>query len=128
MPNRTTRGCSLGYEDFDAFCDRARAILGRPVRAMLRGHDHVPDRFLVHERYRRHPVVTINAMSSKQREVFGLWERKPVAVRWRAGHPLEIHQIEIPAWLIAHFHPKPSPAIEPVAQTSLEPAVRVSGP
>jgi hypothetical protein len=44
-------------------------------------------------------------MCRKQRgDVFGPFERKPVAVKWRAGHPLEIHQIEIPAWLIRHIY------------------------
>jgi hypothetical protein len=109
IPNRTTRGCSLGAEDFDAFCDHAAKILGRPITGMLRGHDHVPDRYLVHPEYRRHPVITINAMCSKQRDVFGPWERKPVAVKWRNGQALEIHQIEIPEWLIARFYPKPLP-------------------
>ena len=116
IPNRTTRGCSLGFEDFDKFCDHARNILGKPVLAMLRGHDHVPERFLVHESYRRHPVITINAMCSKQREVFGPWERMPVAVRWQTGLPLEIHQIEIPVALIDHFHPRPLQGSEAVSR------------
>jgi len=122
IPNRTTRGCSLGFEDFDAFCEHAARVLGHPVRAMLRGHDHVPDRFLVHERYRRHPVVTINAMCRKQRgDVFGPFERKPVAVKWRAGHPLEIHQIEIPAWLIRHIYAPADEATEIAADPTHPP-------
>jgi hypothetical protein len=104
IPNRSTRGCSLGIEDFDAFCKHASNVLGRPVRAMIRGHDHIGERFLVHEHYKNHPVVTINAMSYKQRDVFGPFERKPVVARWRMGKPLEIHQIEIPSELIAHFY------------------------
>ncbi len=52
LPNRTTRGSQFGYEDFAAFCALS-ASLGRPVTHMIRGHDHVEDRYEVHPRTRR---------------------------------------------------------------------------
>jgi len=121
VPNRTTRGCSLGFEDFNAFCDRAATILDRPITAMLRGHDHVAERYLIHDRYPRRCVVTINAMCSKQSgDVFGPYERKPVAARWREGNPLEIFQLEIPAKLIEHYYPRSSTPRDPDATITTE--------
>lgn len=114
VPNRTTRGCSLGFDDFNAFCDRAAMILERPITAMLRGHDHVAERYLIHDRYPLRSVVTINAMCRKQSgDVFGPHDRKPVAVRWREGYPLEIFQLEIPSQLIERFYPRATTTGEP---------------
>lgn len=115
IPNRTTRGCSLGFEDFDAFCDRVKPIIGQEITGMVRGHDHVPERILVHERYRRRPVVTINSMCRKQRgDVLGPYARKPAVACWRNGHFLEVHQLEIPEDLIMRVYP---PTISQVAST-----------
>ncbi|HEX6040543.1 metallophosphoesterase family protein, partial [Longimicrobium sp.] len=71
IPNRTTRGSEFGREDFSAFCAVA-ARLGRPVRRLLRGHDHVEERFAVYPAWTENPVLTINTMSHRlPREVFG---------------------------------------------------------
>ncbi len=107
-PDRHTRGCSLGYDDFYDFCDHASAVLGRPVSAMIRGHDHVLDRFLNHTRYQKHPVLTINAMCTRQRELFGPYERVPVAVRWVPGQALVVHRVQIPHELIHEFYAPPT--------------------
>ena len=71
---------------------------------MVRGHDHEPERYRIYERYTKHPVVTINAMSYKQRDVFGPFQRQPVAARWRMNQPLSIHQLTIPPILIKELY------------------------
>ena len=52
LPNRFSRGSQFGYEDFAAFCSLS-AGLGRPVTHMVRGHDHVEERYAVYPAYQR---------------------------------------------------------------------------
>ncbi|MGL6074903.1 MAG: metallophosphoesterase [Fimbriiglobus sp.] len=63
-PNRHSRGCEFGANDFAEFCRRMVA-LGRPVRRLIRGHDHVPNRCDLPPRYAAYPVVTINTLSRR---------------------------------------------------------------
>ncbi|HEV2146411.1 MAG TPA: metallophosphoesterase [Longimicrobiaceae bacterium] len=106
IPNRTTRGSEFGREDFEAFCALATR-LGRPVERMVRGHDHVEERFAVFPTYAANPVLTINAMSHRlPREVFGPYERVPVVARWVRGELPEVHRIFIPPELIREVYPE----------------------
>jgi hypothetical protein len=60
-----------GGVPFEAFCEVATRM-GRPVERMVRGHDHVEERFAVFPSWVANPVLTINAMSHRlPREVFG---------------------------------------------------------
>ena len=54
LPNRYSRGSQFGFEDFAAFCSLA-ARLGRPVTHMVRGHDHVEQRFAIYPAYSSSP-------------------------------------------------------------------------
>jgi len=110
IPNRSTRGCSFGYQDFDEFCDLTAKFLSPPVRQLIRGHDHVPERWQLPPKYALHPLLTINAMSWRQRDLFGPFERKPVIARWVRDQLPEVHQIEIPAGVIREIYETPSPA------------------
>jgi hypothetical protein len=107
VPNRSTRGCSFGFQDFDAFCDLTAKILPLPVRRLIRGHDHVSERWSKPPSYARHPLLTINAMSWKQRDPFGSFERKPVIARWVRDQLPEVHRIEIPAERIREVYGTP---------------------
>lgn len=108
IPNRTTRGSEFGREDFAAFCDLA-GRLGRPVDRMVRGHDHVEERFEVFPAWNAHPVLTINTLSHRlPREVFGPYERVPVIARWVRGSLPEVRRILIPPELIREVYPEPS--------------------
>jgi hypothetical protein len=107
IPNRTTRGSEFGREDFAAFCELATR-LGRPVSRMLRGHDHVEERFAVYPAWAAHPALTINTLSHKlPREVFGSYERVPVVARWVRGELPEVRRLFIPAELIREVYPEP---------------------
>lgn len=64
IPNRGSRGCDFGYEDFACFCKQMQK-LGQPVLRLIRGHDHVPERCIQYTRYVTHPVITINSMCRK---------------------------------------------------------------
>jgi hypothetical protein len=108
IPNRTTRGSEFGREDFAAFCDVATRM-GRPVSRLLRGHDHVEERFAVFPQWSEHPALTINTLSHKlPREVFGPYERVPVIARWVRGRLPEVRRLFIPPELIREIYPEPA--------------------
>jgi len=115
IPNRTTRGSEFGREDFAAFCQVATR-LGRPVSRMVRGHDHVEERFAVFPAWAAHPALTINTMAHRlPREVFGPYERVPVVARWVRGELPEVRRLFIPPELIREAYPEPveaPPAVE----------------
>lgn len=107
IPNRTTRGSEFGRDDFTAFCAVA-AKLGRPVERMLRGHDHVEERFAVYPAWVANPVLTMNALSHRlPREVFGPYERVPVVGKWVRGELPEVRRLFVPPELIREIYPEP---------------------
>ena len=79
LPNRTSRGSQFGYEDFAAFCALS-ATLGRPVTHMVRGHDHVE------ERYEIYPAYARDAGAHDRRAVAAARARAVRALRARADH------------------------------------------
>jgi hypothetical protein len=106
MPNRFTRGSQFGYEDFGAFCDLA-ARLGRPVTHMVRGHDHVEERYAVYPAYKAHPILTTVALSRRlPRESFGARERVPTIARFVAGALPQVHRLHIPAEIVDTVFPE----------------------
>lgn len=106
LPNRTTRGSEFGREDFAAFCGVATR-LGRPVSRMVRGHDHVEERFAVYHPDAAHPLLTINTMSHRlPREIFGGYERAPAIARWVRGALPEVHRLAIPPELVREVYPE----------------------
>jgi hypothetical protein len=112
LPNRFSRGSQFGHEDFADFCGVA-AKLGRPVTHMLRGHDHVEERFAVYPAYRTHPVLTIIALSRRlPREQFGAHVRAPTVARLVPGSLPEVHQLQIPAEIVEALFPPPAPHAE----------------
>jgi hypothetical protein len=117
IPNRTTRGSEFGRDDLAAFAEVATR-LGRPVARMLRGHDHVEERYEVFPAYEKVPVLTINTLSHRlPREVFGTYERVPVIARFVHGEVPEVRRLFIPTELIREVYPEPGgePAAEPSA-------------
>jgi hypothetical protein len=107
MPNRFSRGSQFGFLDFADFCALS-ARLGRPVTHMVRGHDHVQERYAVFPAYEEHPLLTTVALSRRlNREQFGSYERAPTLVRVVEGNLPQIHQLHIPADMINEFFPQP---------------------
>ena len=100
MPNRASRGSQFGHEDFAAFCAVAEA-LGRPVTHMVRGHDHLDERWALYPAYAAHPVLTTNALSRQlEREAFGPYERVPTIARWVPGAVPQVHRLHVPGKLV----------------------------
>jgi hypothetical protein len=108
LPNRYARGSQFGYEDFAAFC-RLSAVLGRPVTHMVRGHDHIDERYAIYPAYRATPILTMVALSRRlPREGFGPYERVPTLARYVKGAVPQVHRLHIPADLIGDVYPRPS--------------------
>jgi hypothetical protein len=96
LPNRSTRGSQFGYQDFGAFC-AVSATLGRPVTHMVRGHDHVDERYEIYPAYRDHPVLTTVALSRRlERELYGPFVRVPTIARWVRGALPQVYRLHIP--------------------------------
>jgi hypothetical protein len=107
MPNRFSRGSQFGHEDFDDFCALA-AQLGRPVTHMVRGHDHVEERYAMYPAYRTHPVLTTVALCRRlNRERLGSYERASTLARVVAGCVPQVYQLFIPSDLINEVFPQP---------------------
>ena len=106
MPNRASRGSQFGHEDFAAFCALS-AELGRPVTHMVRGHDHVDERYEIYPAYADHPVLTTVALSRRlEREPFGPYERVPTIARWVEGALPQVHRLHVPAALVRELYPE----------------------
>lgn len=106
MPNRFTKGSQFGYEDFARFCEVA-ASLGRPVTHMVRGHDHVEERYAVFPAYADHPILTTVALSRRLgRELFGPHVRVPTIARYCEGSLPQVYRVHIPASIIEDVYPQ----------------------
>jgi hypothetical protein len=122
MPNRHTRGSTFGHEDFGAFCALS-ARMGRPVTHMVRGHDHVEDRYVVYPAYAAHPLLTTVALSRRlPRESFGPYARIPTLARYIPSSLPQVHRLHIPAEVVNAVFPQPTPEAAPAA-----PALEGSG-
>lgn len=120
LPNRFSRGSQFGFEDFAQFCALATR-LDRPVTHMVRGHDHVEERYAMYPAYRAHPILTTVALSRRlPRENFGSYERAPTLARVIPGSLPQVYQLHPPLELVNEVFPQPV-IIEP------PPAEDVSG-
>ena len=117
LPNRFTRGSQFGHQDFAEFCALS-ARLGRPVTHMVRGHDHIEERYAVYPAYRAHPVLTTVALSRRlSRENFGPYERIPTIARFVEGALPQVYRLHIPADIIRDVYPEPEPGRAPAHET-----------
>lgn len=107
LPNRFSHGSQFGYEDFAEFCALS-ARLGRPVTHLVRGHDHVEERYAIYPAYQAHPVLTTVALSRRlPRERFGGYARAPTLARFIAGSLPQVYQLLIPAQIVNEVYPQP---------------------
>jgi hypothetical protein len=107
LPNRYSRGSQFGYEDLAAFCALSTA-LGRAVTHMVRGHDHVEDRYAIYPAYRTHPLLTTVALARRLgRDRFGPYERAPSLARYVEGALPQVYSLLIPGEIIRDVYPEP---------------------
>lgn len=104
LPNRYTKGSQFGYEDFAAFCALSDR-LGWPITHMVRGHDHVEERYAVYSADRANPILTTVALSRRlDRESFGPFERVPTIARYVEGAVPQVYRLHIPSDLIREIY------------------------
>jgi hypothetical protein len=106
VPNRTARGCQFGIHDLSDFLAKLSEVVGRPVVRVVRGHDHVVDRWSAPASYQGQ-LLTLNAMSWQQRDVFGPFVRQPVIARHRPWASHELFQLEIPEKHVLRLYGEP---------------------
>lgn len=105
LPNRSSRGSQFGREDFADFCALA-GRLGRPVTHMVRGHDHVDERWAVYYAG-SDPVLTTVALSRRlPREVFGPYARIPTVARLVPGALPQVHRLHVPEAMVRELYPE----------------------
>lgn len=118
MPNRFSRGSQFGFEDFADFCALS-ARLGRPVTRLVRGHDHVEERYAIYPAYQAHPVLTTVALSRRlPRERFGAYERAPTLALVVTGSLPRVYQLFIPPSIVNEVFPQPENGDHPSADAS----------
>ena len=106
LPNRFSRGSQFGHEDFTAFCSLATS-LGRPVTHMVRGHDHVEDRYQFYPAYNAAPILTTVALSRRlSREFLGSPERVPTVAQYKKSSMPQVFRLQVPPDLIREFYPE----------------------
>jgi Calcineurin-like phosphoesterase len=104
-PNRYAKGCEFGYLDFAGFCERSKAFFERSVSRLIRGHDHLDDRYglypVLKEGSASHSILTINTLCQRLgREAFGPLARRPCIARYVPGALPEVHRIHVPEDII----------------------------
>ena len=109
VPNRTARGCQFGVDDFADFLIALNKLTGKAISRVIRGHDHVTNRWFAPPHYDGR-LLTINAMSWRQREPLGPFVRQPVIARYRSGESPELFQLEIPEQHVLHLYGEPRSA------------------
>jgi hypothetical protein len=103
LPNRYSRGSQFGYEDFATFCALS-AELERPVTHMIRGHDHVDDRYAIYGSDRPNPILTTVALSRRlARESTGPYARVPTVARFVSGALPRVYRLQIPPASVEAF-------------------------
>ena len=119
LPNRFSRGSQFGREDFAAFCALSTR-LGRPVDRMVRGHDHVEERYAIYATDPAHPILTTVALSRRlARESFGPYERVPTLARAVLDALPQVHRLHVPSALVREIYPEPADADVGVAEEAV---------
>jgi hypothetical protein len=74
---------------------------------MVRGHDHVEERYAIYPAYQAHPVLTTVALSRRlSRERFGPYERAPTLAKVVEGALPQVIRLHIPPEIIRDVYPE----------------------
>jgi hypothetical protein len=74
---------------------------------MVRGHDHVDERYEIYPAYAATPMLTTVALSRRLvRELFGPFVRVPTIARWVRGAVPQVYRLHIPEQHIRACYPE----------------------
>jgi hypothetical protein len=74
---------------------------------MVRGHDHVEERYAIYPAYAAHPLLTTVALSRRlPRESFGPYERVPTIARWVPDALPQVYRLHVPGEMIRDLYPE----------------------
>ncbi len=106
LTNRHSKTAEVGHDNVVAFL-KAASRLG--LKRIVRGHDHMPERWHVYKssKWTAVPVLTINALSTRQREMFPPDIRTPCVARCIAGSLPEVHQLVIAEQFVRNHYGGP---------------------
>jgi hypothetical protein len=102
-------GSQFGRQDF-ADLLRGQTRLGRTVTHMVRGHDHVEDRYAINPAYRWSPPSRCHGACPASPSVPHV--RVPTIARYIAGSLPQVHRLHVPESLVQTVFPEPSAAAE----------------
>ena len=57
LPNRSSTGCSYGFDDFAKFCETTKSFF--PTSRLVTGHNHPEDGYDKHVNWINHPALTL---------------------------------------------------------------------
>jgi hypothetical protein len=120
-PNRSSRGHEFGWDTLGQFARVAFERLDLPVKRLVRGHDHVTDRWMEYPDYADNgvPVLTLNAMGrlldGEPPRRDGRTHPLPVVGRYVAGHLPEVHALPLDPGEVdrAFLRERPRSALDP---------------
>jgi hypothetical protein len=112
-PNRSTRGCEFGYADLADFCAHVEQ-LNIPAKRLVRGHDHLPQRYATYPKYQATPVLTLNSMCRRlEHEPFAPLVAPVCVAEYLPGqlprvHPLRLAEEQVRQAFPAHWANEPA--------------------
>ena len=72
---------------------------------MVRGHDHVEDRYAIYPAYQAHPMLTTVALSRRlNRERFGSYTARSDVARFVKDALPQVYRLHIPADMVADVY------------------------
>jgi hypothetical protein len=75
---------------------------------MVRGHDHVEERYMFYPAYHAHPILTTVALARRlSREVAGPYERVPTIALYTKHAVPQVFRLKIPSELVREIYPTP---------------------
>jgi hypothetical protein len=74
---------------------------------MVRGHDHVEERYLFYPAYKAFPILTTVGLSRRlSREFVGTFERVPTVAMYTKDSLPQIFRLKIPSDLVREIYPE----------------------
>lgn len=125
-PNRSSKGCSYGFQDFDSFCNLKPELF--PVKRMVTGHEHPATGWEEFPTYKNNPALTICGFGFDYMldapAKFYKYKSRLVCGRYRRDSLPEKIEVE---YSLAELHKFYQPPEDPTAEPANVPEAPASG-